>query len=51
MKKNLLFLTFLPLFVLTTFAKQVDENTAKLVGQNFLSTKSNSTNLISENSF
>jgi len=39
MKKAITLIALLIVFTLTTFAKQVDENTAKLVGQNFLTTR------------
>jgi len=42
MKQKLLFFGLLTFFGLSTFAKQVDENTAKQVGQNFLLTRINS---------
>jgi hypothetical protein len=42
MKKTIGLLGLLTVFALTTFAKQVDENTAKQVGQNFLKTRTNS---------
>lgn len=42
MKKTIGLLGLLTVFALTTFAKQVDENTAKQVGQNFLTTRTNS---------
>lgn len=42
MKKTLGLIGLLTVFTLTTFAKQVDENTAKQVGQIFLTTRTNS---------
>ena len=42
MKKTIGLIGLLTVFTLTTFAKQVDENTAKQVGQNFLTTKTSS---------
>lgn len=42
MKKTIGLIGLLMVFTLTTFAKQVDENTAKQVGQNFLTTKTSS---------
>lgn len=47
MKKTIGLLGLLTVFALTTFAKQVDENTAKQVGQNFLTTRTNSQSLSS----
>ena len=45
MKKTLGLIGLLTVFTLTTFAKQVDENTAKQVGQIFLTTRKNSQTL------
>lgn len=45
MKKKILFIALLIFIGISTFAKQVDENTAKLVGQNFFASKSNQQNL------
>ncbi len=45
MKNKFLLLLTLCLFALSTFAKQVDENTAKLAGTNFLSQKSSTHSL------
>jgi hypothetical protein len=42
MKLKLLIYGLLTFFSITTFAKQIDENTARIVGQNFLITKPNS---------
>jgi hypothetical protein len=42
MKKTIGLIGLLTVFTLTTFAKQVDENTAKQVGQTFLTTRTNS---------
>jgi hypothetical protein len=45
MKKTVTLIGMLTVFTLITFAKKVDENTAKQVGQNFLTTKTNSQTL------
>jgi hypothetical protein len=49
MKQTLLVFGLLTIFGTTIFAKQIDENAAKQVGQNFLSTKTNSQTLKSTN--
>ena len=51
MKQKLLLFGLLTFFGMTTFAKQVDENTAKQVGQNFLATRTNSQTLKNSSSF
>jgi hypothetical protein len=51
MKQKLLLFGLLTFFGMTTFAKQVDENTAKQVGQNFLKTRTNSQTLKNANDF
>ncbi|MDP3442357.1 MAG: C10 family peptidase [Ignavibacteria bacterium] len=45
MKQKLLLIGLLIVFGTSTFAKQVDENTAQQIGRNFLSTKTNSQQL------
>jgi hypothetical protein len=45
MKQKLLLIGLLIVVGISTFAKQIDENTAKQVGRNFLSAKTNSPNL------
>lgn len=45
MNLKLLIYGLLTFFSVTTFAKQIDENTARIVGQNFLITKPNSSAL------
>lgn len=51
MKQKILLFGLLTFFGMTTFAKQVDENTAKQVGQNFLATRTNSQTLKNSSSF
>lgn len=51
MKQKLLLFGLLTFFGMTTFAKQVDENTAKQVGQHFLATRTNSQTLKNSSSF
>lgn len=45
MKQTLLLISLLIIFGSSTFAKQVDENTAQQIGRNFLSAKTNSQQL------
>ncbi len=49
MKKQLLFSTILMLLCIFTHAKHINEQTAKIVGQTFLNTKTNSQQLIGAN--
>jgi hypothetical protein len=49
MKKQILLTGLLTIFSLVTFAKHVDEQTAKTVGQTFLTTKTNSQQLSATN--
>lgn len=51
MKQKLLLFGLLTFLGMTTFAKQVDENTAKQVGQHFLATRTNSQTLKNSSSF
>lgn len=51
MKQKLLLFGLLTFFGMTTFAKQIDENTAKQVGQNFLTTRTNSQSLKTATNF
>ena len=48
MKKSLTLFALLTVFALTAFSKQVDENIAKKVGRNFLTTRDNSQTLKGE---
>jgi len=45
MKQKLLFIARLIFIGISTSAKQIDENTARLIGQNSLASRSNSQNL------
>lgn len=51
MKQKLLLFVLLFIFGFTTFANQIDENTAKIVGQNFLTKKTNSLKLKNATNF